>query len=41
MALNKYLDHEKWDMSSNENVLKIVIFKKDSYILKEMIFIKK
>lgn len=41
IALNKYLDHEKWDMISNENALKIIIFKKDSFILKEMIFIKK
>lgn len=37
MALNRYLDHEKWDMVANENALKIIIFKKDSYILKEVI----
>lgn len=37
MALNKYLDHEKWDMITNENALKIIIFKKDEYIIKEII----
>jgi len=36
MALNKYLDREKWDMKANESQLKIIIFKKDSYVLKEM-----
>lgn len=37
MALNKYLNREKWDMIVNENELKIIIFKKDSHMLKNMI----